>query len=143
FRMEALLEGRTPRDKAYFAKTDELREVLLLCYRSLCDVGQEVVARGRLLDTIRRLECFGLTMVRVDLRQESDRHTEALDAITRHLDLGSYAEWNEEERQKFLIAELNNRRPLIPQDLPMSKEVKDVIETFRMAKKVGPDALGA
>src|SRR5690606_29876956 len=43
----------------------------------------------------------------------------------------------------FLIAELNNRRPLIPQDLPMSKEVKDVIETFRMAKKVGPDALGA
>lgn len=143
FRMEALLEGRTPRDKAYFAKTEELREILLLCYRSLCDVGQEVVARGRLLDTIRRLECFGLTMVRVDLRQESDRHTEAIDAITRHLDLGSYAEWNEEQRQKFLVAELNNKRPLIPQDLPMSKEVKDVIETFRMAKKVGPDALGA
>lgn len=143
FRMEALLEGRQPRDKAFFARTEELREVLLLCYRSLCDVGQEVVARGRLLDTIRRLECFGLTMVRVDLRQESDRHTEALDTITRHLELGSYAEWNEEQRQEFLITELNNKRPLIPPDLPMSNEVKDVIETFRMAKKVGPDALGA
>lgn len=143
FRMEALIEGRTPRDKAFFSKTEELREILLLCYRSLCDVGQEVVARGRLLDTIRRLECFGLTMVRVDLRQESDRHTEALDTITRYLELGSYAEWNEEQRQAFLVAELNNKRPLIPPDLPMSKEVKDVIETFRMAKKVGSDALGA
>jgi phosphoenolpyruvate carboxylase len=143
FRMEALMEGRQPRDKAFFSKTEELREILLLCYRSLCDVGQEVVARGRLLDTIRRLECFGLTMVRVDLRQESDRHTEALDAITRHLELGSYAEWNEEQRQEFLIAELNNKRPLIPRELPMSKEVKDVIETFRTARKVGPDALGA
>lgn len=143
FRMEALLEDRTPRDKAYFSKTEELREILLLCYRSLCDVGQEVVARGRLLDTIRRLECFGLTMVRVDLRQESDRHTEALDTITKSLDLGSYAEWDEEQRQAFLIAELNNKRPLIPPDLQMSKEVKDVIETFRTAKKIGPDALGA
>jgi phosphoenolpyruvate carboxylase len=143
FRMEALMEGRTPRDKAWFSKTEELREVLLLCYRSLCDVGQEVVARGRLLDTIRRLECFGLTMVRVDIRQESDRHTEAISAITRHLELGNYADWDEDKRIDFLLGELNNKRPLIPRDLPMSNEVKDVIETFRMARKVGADALGA
>ncbi len=142
-RMEALLEGRTPRDKSFFSSTEELREILLLCYRSLCEVRQEVVARGRLLDTIRRLECFGLTMVKVDIRQESDRHTAAIDAITKYLGLGSYSEWDEQQRVDFLVGELNNRRPLIPRDLPMSPEVKDVIDTFRMAKRVGPDALGA
>jgi phosphoenolpyruvate carboxylase len=142
-RMEALLKGRRPKDKPYFAHTKELREVLLLCYRSLCEVGQEVVARGRLLDTIRRLECFGLTMVRLDIRQESERHTQALDAITRYLGLGAYAEWDEAKRQEFCIAELTNTRPLIPKDMPASKEVADVLGAFRVAKKIGPDALGA
>lgn len=142
-RMEDLLEHRTPNDAPHYAHTSELREVLLLCYRSLCEVGQEVVARGRLLDTIRRLECFGLTMVKVDIRQEAERHTEALDAITQYLGMGSYAEWDEERRQEFLISELNNRRPLISPDLPMSPQVKDVIDTFHMAKQVGPDSLGA
>jgi phosphoenolpyruvate carboxylase len=53
----------------------------------------------RLLDLIRRVACFGLTLVKLDLRQESDRHTEALDAITQYLGLGSYQAWSEEERQ--------------------------------------------
>lgn len=142
-RMQDLIEHRTPNDEPHYAHTVELKEVLLLCYRSLCEVGQEVVARGRLLDTIRRLECFGLTMVKVDIRQEAERHTEAIDAITQYLGMGSYAEWDEQQRQDFLISELNNRRPLIPPDLPMSPQVRDVIDTFRMAKKVGPDSLGA
>ena len=53
----------------------------------------------RLLELIRRVSCFGLTLVKLDLRQESDRHTETLDAITQFLGLGSYQAWSEEERQ--------------------------------------------
>ncbi len=142
-RMEALLEGRSPSDEECYTRADELRDVLLLCYRSLCAVGQQSVAHGRLLDTIRRLSCFGLTMARLDIRQESSRHTDALSAITRHLDLGDYAEWPEEKRQEFLIAELANKRPLIPHDLPMTPEVQDVINTMRVAKEIGPEPLGA
>lgn len=141
--MEALLEQRTPPNEPTFTSAQELRDILLLCYRSLCAVGQEVVARGRLLDTLRRLQCFGLTMVRVDIRQESSRHTDAIDAITEHLGLGRYAEWDEEQRQAFLISELNGRRPLIPWDMPCSQQVRDVLDTFRVAKDIGPDALGA
>jgi phosphoenolpyruvate carboxylase len=142
-RIEALLEGRTPEDEPYYHTASEFRNALLLCYRSLCEVGQEVVAHGRLADTIRRLNCFGLTMVRLDLRQESDRHTEALDAITRHLGLGSYSEWDENRRVEFLMAELGSKRPLIPDELPCSERVEDVLGTFRVARKVGADALGA
>jgi phosphoenolpyruvate carboxylase len=45
-------------------------------------------ADGVLSDTIRRLAVFGLTLLQLDIRQESTRHTEALTAITTHLGLG-------------------------------------------------------
>jgi len=51
------------------------------------------------LDLIRRVKCFGLALVKLDIRQESERHTEALDAISSFLGLGSYAAWSEAERQ--------------------------------------------
>ena len=47
-----------------------------LCFASLLD-GRQV-------------SCFGLGMVALDIRQESTRHTDALDAITTYLGLGSY-----------------------------------------------------
>lgn len=142
-RMEALLNGRNPGDERYYPHAGELREDLLLCYRSLCSVGQEAVARGRLLDTIRRLQCFGLTMTHLDIRQESTRHTEAIASITNYLELGDYSEWDEAKRQEFLVAELTNKRPLIPPGLPTSPEVADVLDTFRVAAEIGPEALGA
>ncbi len=38
---------------------------------------------GRLLDLLRRLSCFGLALMKMDLRQESSRHTDALSAVTK------------------------------------------------------------
>ena len=142
-RMQALLDGVAPTNAAYYENDKELWDCLLLCYRSLGDVGQEVVARGRLLDLIRRLRCFGLTMVRLDLRQDSDRHAEAVDEITRYLGLPSYLESSEAQRQAFLISELSNKRPLIAEDTPLSPDAREVIDTFRMARQIGPDGLGA
>jgi phosphoenolpyruvate carboxylase len=90
-RMQSLRDGRTPSDDEYYSLEAQVREPLVLCYRSLVEVGQTVVARGRLLDVIRLLNCFGLTMVKLDLRQDSERHTEALDEITRYLGLPAAA----------------------------------------------------
>ena len=42
------------------------------------------MAEGRLLDLIRRLYCFGVSLMKMDVRQESTRHTEALDSVTRY-----------------------------------------------------------
>ena len=141
--MQALLDGVTPGPASYYQGEKELWDLLLLCYQSLCDVGQEVVARGRLLDLIRRLRCFGLTMVRLDLRQDSDRHAEAMDEITRYLGLKPYLECSEPERQAFLLSELQNNRPLISEDIPLSADAREVIDTFRVARKIGPEGLGA
>ncbi|HEU4584016.1 MAG TPA: phosphoenolpyruvate carboxylase [Polyangiaceae bacterium] len=141
--MQALLDGAIPGPAAYYQDEKELWDLLMLCYRSLCDVGQEVVARGRLLDLIRRLRCFGLTMVRLDLRQDSDRHAEAMDEITRYLGYKPYLECSEPERQAFLLGELQNRRPLISEDIPLSDDAREVVDTFRVARQIGPEGLGA
>ena len=46
--------------------------------------------------------------------QESARHAETLDAITRYLDMGTYSEWDEEKKLEFLARELKGKRPLVP-----------------------------
>ena len=57
---------------------------------------------------------FGMGLVTLDVRQESTKHAQAIDAITTFLGLGSYLEWDEKKRQEFLVAELNSKRPLMP-----------------------------
>jgi phosphoenolpyruvate carboxylase len=92
----------------------EILDPLMVIYRSLMESGYERAARGNLTDTIRRAAAFGLSLSPLDLRQESNRHTEALTAITNYLGLGSYESWSEEERRSWLRKELASKRPLLP-----------------------------
>lgn len=141
--LEGELEGRrSPPGEAYL-DYDELARPLLDCYYSLQRCGAGIVAEGRLLDLLRRLACFRLTLMQLDIRQEAGRHTAVLDAITQALGLGSYAAWDEEQRQAFLVAELESPRPLIPRDFQASEEVRECLDTFRAIAEAGPDSLGA
>lgn len=140
---DALLAGREPPPGAEpYVDPAPLLSVLLACDRSLRANKGALVADGRLKDILVRLACFGLTLVRLDLRQEASKHAHALDAITRHLGLGSYLEWTEEERIAFLTRELSGRRPLVPRDLPADPVVSDVLGTFAAAAEQGPGSLG-
>ena len=141
--IEAQLEAQEQDFPAGITTTRELLEPLQLCYRSLRETGLGVLAEGNLQDMLRRLACFGMTMVKLDIRQEAGRHTAALDAVTRHLGLGSYAGWSEQERQAFLVAELQNRRPLIPRDLETEPEARAVLDTFAVLAKIPSESLGA
>lgn len=121
----------------------ELIDPLMLCYDSLCESGMRVVADGFLKDTLRRLHCFGLNLVKLDVRQESTRHLDVINTITEYLGLGSYCDWSEEDKQAFLVKELVSKRPLIPADMPASDDVQEVLDTYRMLAKQPPAALGA
>ncbi|HEY6362323.1 MAG TPA: phosphoenolpyruvate carboxylase [Vicinamibacterales bacterium] len=126
-----------------YLDAESLQEPLRLCHDSLVATGDAEIASGRLLDALRRVAAFGVTMAPLDVRQESDRHTEALDAITTALRIGSYADWDEARRLEFLVRELENPRPLIPDDLDASPAVRDVIDTFRQIARIHPESLGA
>ena len=113
--------------------TDEqLLEPLRLCYDSLLACGMETIAHGPLLDTLRRARCFGVCLVRMDIRQHAERHTRALDEITRYLqpqDGSGFAAWSEERRCQWLLGELTSRRPLFPPAWPASAETREVLDT--------------
>lgn len=126
-----------------FLKLLQFLEPLELCYRSLCACGDRVIADGSLLDFLRQVSTFGLSLVRLDIRQESDRHTDVLDAITQHLELGSYREWSEEKRQEWLLSELGGKRPLFGPDLPKTEEIADVLDTFHVLAELPADCFGA
>ncbi|MEN9917983.1 MAG: phosphoenolpyruvate carboxylase, partial [Bacteroidota bacterium] len=119
-------------DKDIIYDNDQLWTPLYTCYQSLKACGMQSIANDKLLDTLRRVKCFGVTLVKVDIRQESTRHTEALSELTRYLGLGDYEAWSEEEKQAFLIRELSSRRPLIPTNWQPSPETKEVLDTCKV-----------
>ena len=110
-----------------------------------------IVANGRLADVIRKLAAFGLTFCPLDVRQESDRHSEALDCITKHLGLGSYLQWDEEARVNWIVQQLQSKRPLLRSgtwneagnEELFSATAKDTLETFQMISEQYEDSLGA
>ncbi|CAM6128897.1 unnamed protein product [Calypogeia fissa] len=144
-RMRQLLSsGKTDiPDEDTFSSVDQMLEPLELCYRSLCETNDQPIADGSLLDFMRQVSCFGLSLVKLDIRQESERHTDVIDAITNHLGIGSYKEWDEEERQRWLLQELRGRRPLFGSDLPTTEEISDVLDTMRVVAELPGDSFGA
>jgi phosphoenolpyruvate carboxylase len=135
-------------DDIYVSKQSLLND-LLLVHRSLCETGNEKTANGKVVDVIRKVCAFGLTLVQLDVRQESTRHTMALDAITRYLGIGSYEQWDEATRLSWLQRELVSNRPLIRRgdwhahpDI-FSDTTIDTLETFEMIAEQKDDSLGA
>lgn len=125
----------------------ELLMPLGIMYDSLKKTGFELVADGRISDVIRRVHVFGLTLVPLDIREESTKHTEAVDAITRWLGVGSYKEWTEEARLNFLQSELANKRPFFRirdlDRLGFDDSVVKTLRTFFTVSTLNPNSLGA
>jgi phosphoenolpyruvate carboxylase len=123
--------------------SEELLEPLMLCHRSLLECGMDIIAEGPLENIIRRIGCFGMTLVRLDIRQSSDRHAQVFEEISQFYGLGSYTQWTEEGKQAFLLKELQSKRPLIPHDWNPSAEVQEVLDTCNVVAKADPAALGS
>lgn len=124
-------------------KNEQLWLPLYSCYNSLIECGMSTIAHGPLLDTLRRIKSFGLQLVRLDIRQDSSVHTDALDALTQELNLGSYAAWSEQERQQFLLNELVANRPLLPYQWQPDESVKEVFDTCKVIAKAGEESIAA
>lgn len=133
--------------KPILRHNDELLEPLLRMHESLTETGMQAIANGSLVNIIRRASTFGLFFTKLDIRQEGTRHTEVIESVIQHLDLfpekGPYSQWPEEEKQQFLVAELESARPLIPHHFNDSAQVNEVWKTFTTLAEQPLDALGA
>ena len=134
-------------DIAPITSSNDLLEPLNVIYDSLVETGFELIAEGNLSNIIRRVYTFGLTLVPLDIREESTRHKIAIDAITTHLGIGSYKEWTEEAKLSFLQAELTGNRPLFTpsqlDEMGLDQTVLNTIRTYETASTLGSESLGA
>ncbi len=148
--IERLLEDepldQRERDEMYW-DANQLAEPLDLCRRSLEDTGVRVLATGRLLDIRRRVRTFGLTLVRLDIRQESAEHTKAIAALTRALGLGDFSAWDEPRRQQFLTHNLQNAGVMLAEALAAmndgNPQTRETLDTFRAIAAIRRESLGA
>jgi len=140
--IEAYLQGETSTLVVGIDHQIELTQPLELCYHSLMSVGMKGIANSQLLDTIRRAYCFGINLLKLDIRQDSDRHADVFSELTQYLGMGDYSSWSEPEKQKFLLDELDSNRPLIPRNWTPSDDVKEVLESCQVVAQQNPEALG-
>jgi phosphoenolpyruvate carboxylase len=85
-----------------------------------------------------QVEIYGFILAHLDIRQESNRHSDTLNEIIDYLQIlpTAYNNLPEDQRVIFLSTELQTRRPLIPSELPFSDKTKETIETLRMVRKL-------
>lgn len=131
-----------PEPPDVYQRADDFAEPLRLCYRSLHATGNGIIADGRLLDVIRRIASFGLTLVRLDIRQEASRHTEAIAALAKHLGLAPYGALSEDDRVQFLLTAIAGGMA-VPPDFNPDPAVAEVLATFRVLTQIPPESLGA
>ncbi|GAA0276214.1 phosphoenolpyruvate carboxylase [Pseudomonas rhodesiae] len=137
------LSSSTPAPAEVLQNNRELLEPLELCYQSLHECGMGVIADGPLLDCLRRAVTFGLFLVRLDVRQDSSRHSAAMTEITDYLGLGRYEDWDEDARISFLMKELTNRRPLLPGYFKPSADTAEVLNTCKEIAAAPAASLGS
>ena len=138
-----LNEKKSLKDSLLVQSAIEIINPLKVVYNSLCEVKCKAIANGSVLDLIRRAYSFGLNLARLDIRQESKRHLKLMKSICKHLGLGNFEEWSEEEKISFLSREFKSKRPLISKNIFLDKEDKETWSTFKMIAKLPRECLGA
>ena len=116
-------------ERAPLVEARELLEPLLACHRSLHATGNGIIAEGRLQDVIRRVYGFGVTLVRLDVRQESTRHTALLDALDRNELLDENAQ---EDLRTFRALATIPRESLGAYVITMARNADDVLNVKRL-----------
>ncbi|WP_427161587.1 phosphoenolpyruvate carboxylase [Aliinostoc sp. HNIBRCY26] len=133
----ALYKGETPtnEDSPMYRSGAEFLAELRLIQRNLTETG---LSCRELDNLICQVEIFDFNLTQLDIRQESSRHSDALNEILEYLQIlpQSYNDLTEEQRVQWLTSELQTRRPLISAELPFSDKTNDVIKTFRIVRSL-------
>ena len=123
-----------PAPELHYATVTEFRNDLELINDSLQGTG---LSCEPLENLIAQVHTFAFCLASLDIRQESTRHSDALDELSRYLQLPvPYAEMEEEQRVQWLLAELQTRRPLIPPSVRWSPATAETFDVLRMVHRL-------
>ena len=128
------LEGMNQSPELHFSSADEFRASLELIQESLEATG---LSCEPLQTLISQVHIFSFCLASLDIRQESTRHSDAIDELSRYLQLPvPYAAMDEPQRISWLLAELQTRRPLLPPAARWNEATAETFAVFRMLKRL-------
>jgi len=138
---------KTPDSHHAYADESEFLDDLYSIRDSLISHGEYSTANGDLKDVIRIAETFGFHMVKLDIRQESARHTLAIEEITALAKLGNYAEMDDRQRLEFLAKQIDSDHPPAIDPGKLSDDSRQTLEVFQaifeMRKEISEHCIGS
>ena len=138
-----LIDGKSINEKLLVNSINEILKPLHAVYNSLCSVKCEAIANGLTLDLIRRANSFGINLAKLDIRQEASKHTSIVKKIYKNLFNKNYDDLTENEKIKFLINSIKSKKSLFRKKIFLTKEDKEVWNTFKLLSETPRECLGA
>ena len=118
----------------HYSSVDEFRSDLELVLESLESTGLSCESLQHLISQV---QIFAFCLASLDIRQESTRHSDALDELSRYLQLPvPYGDMDEQQRIDWLLSELQTRRPLLPAAATWSEATAETFAVLRMVKRL-------
>ena len=122
---------------------EEILKPLRVVRDSLEQNKSENIASGELLDLMRRAKCFGINLAKLDIRQESSRHSGLINEVIKNKYNSDYNSWDESKKISFLSNQFNSKKNLINNLKIKNKENKEVWSTFKMIANQPKECMGA
>ncbi|MDA9744499.1 phosphoenolpyruvate carboxylase [Candidatus Pelagibacter sp.] len=137
-----LVNKKPLNQKDLISSRESILKPLRVVRESLEQTQNENIASGELLDLMRRAKCFGINLARLDIRQESSRHTKLITEIVKRKFKKNYNSWTEEEKIKFLSKKIKGKN-FIKNFQFKDKENLEVWLTFKELARQPKECLGA
>ena len=129
--------------KKLLSTREEILRPLRVVRESLEQNQSENIASGDLLDLMRRAKCFGINLAKLDIRQESSRHSQVLAEYIKKKNNSNYLLWNEDKKIKYLSNAMKKNKKSLKNFNFKNKENKEVWSTFKVLAEEPPECLGA
>ncbi len=138
-----LIDKKPLNQKMLLRSTEEILKPLRVVRESLEQNQNENIASGDLLDLMRRAKCFGINLARLDIRQESSRHTQLIAELVKKKFNINYYKFSEDEKINFLKSKLLSKKNCINNFKFSNKKNNEVWSTFKILADEPSECLGA
>jgi len=127
-------------EKKLIQSKEEILEPLNTVRDSLNENKGEKIGNGDLLDLIRRTRCFGINLVKIDIRQESSRHFKLVSEV-----IGKKFKYNllNEDKKINLLISLIKKKNYFNNLKLKDYENKETWATFQLLSTQPKECLGA
>jgi len=138
-----LVQNKSLDQKKLLSSKEEILKPLRVVRESLEQNQNENIASGELLDLMRRAKCFGINLARLDIRQESSRHSQLISEFVKIKYKKNYLNFTEKQKINFLKILIRSKINKIRHFQFKNKENKEVWSTFKTLSTEPSECLGA